>query len=56
MHGIDIGVLNRCATDMQFKNDRLFPRDLGTTVVAPGEGRFDDPAFRDLARIIASVE
>src|SRR5712664_1786345 len=56
LHRINIWVLDRDATHMQLENDRLFPRGLRTPVRAPGEGRLDDSAFRDLARIVAAIE
>src|SRR6202008_4892594 len=40
----------------QLEDDGLFPGDLRTTIFAPSEGGLDDPAFRDLARIVAPVE
>ena len=43
-------------TNVQLEDDRFFPGDLRTTILAPSEGGLDDPAFRDLARIVAAVE
>src|SRR6266403_6275798 len=56
LHGIDSRMLDRDPTNMQLEDDRFFPGDLRTTILAPSEGGLDDPAFWDLARIVAAVE
>src|SRR5437868_15206193 len=56
LHGIDAGMLDCDSANMQFEDDRFFPRDVRRAILTPGEGRLDDPAFRDLARIVATVE
>src|SRR5207237_109944 len=42
--------------NMQLEDDRLFPGDLRTAILAPSEGGLDDPAFRDLAGIVTAIE
>src|SRR6185312_13203442 len=56
MRRSDIGMADRDAAYMQLKDDRLLPGDLGTAILAPGEGRLDDPAFWDIAGIVAAIE
>src|SRR5207237_10127851 len=48
--------VDRDPPHMQLKDDRFFPGDLRTTILAPSEGGLDDPAFWDLAGIVAAVE
>src|SRR5215469_15076860 len=53
---LDFWMLHRYPAHMQFENDCLLPGGLRTAVIAPCEGRLDDAAFRDIARIVAPVE
>ena len=53
---IDAGMNHRDPAHVQLENDRLFPRDLRPVLLAPGKGRLDDPAFGDIARIVAPVD
>ena len=55
MRGLDIGVLNGDAVHLQLDDDRFFPWRLRAAILAPGEGGFDHPALRDIARIVAPV-
>ena len=56
MRGLDVGVLHRDAAHLQLDDDCFFPWGLGAPVLAPGKGRFDHPALRDVARIVAPVK
>src|ERR1700682_5225412 len=56
MNRVDIGMSDRDPAHMQLEDDRLFPRDLRTAILTPSKGGFDNPTFRDLARIVAPVE
>ncbi len=40
------GMPDRKAAHVHFEDDRLFPGGARVTVVVPGEGVFNDPAFR----------
>src|SRR5262249_37821256 len=52
----DTGMFEGNSAHMQLEDDRLFPRDLRTAILAPREGRFDNATFRDLACVIAPIE
>ena len=56
MRGLDIGVLDRDAAHLQLDYDRFFPWCLRAAILTPGEGGFDHPALRDVARIVAPVK
>src|SRR6267143_4804629 len=49
-------MLDRDPTNMQLEDNCFFPGDLWTAILPPSKGRLDDPAFRDLARIVAAVK
>src|SRR5215471_16314300 len=53
---IDVGIPYRNTADVKLEDDRLFPRDLRATILTPGEGRLDNPAFGHMTRIVASIE
>src|SRR4051794_18497682 len=56
MRRLDIGVLDRDATHLQFYYYCFFPWGLGAPILTPGEGGFDHPALRNVARIVATAK
>src|SRR5256885_92190 len=49
-------MLDRDPANMQLEDNCFFPGDLWTAILPPSERGLDDPAFRDLARVVAPVE
>src|ERR1700759_5084385 len=56
MRWLDLGVIDRNAAHLQFEYDCFFPRGLRAPIFTPGKGGFDDPALRDVARVVTPVE
>src|SRR6202034_319190 len=53
---IDVRMASSDPADAELQDDRFFPRDLRAMLLAPSESRFDDPAFGDVARIVAPID